>query len=275
MDRVVITPVVSGPEAPAKVAPQTTPQEKPQETPQAKPAERPAHVPEKFWKNGQIDTEAWSKSYGELEKKQSAEVKPDLSVKPKEGESPQEKKPDEGAPSVEAPIPGLTADQTTKFQSELVDGGALSEASYAELAKAGYSKFAVDTYIRGIQADQANAATQVASMKQLAGGEEGYSAMSDWMATNLSPAELQDYNDAVSSSKPSLVKMAVQGMHTKYTEAMGGKAPNLLSGKGNNPATGDVFRSQSEVSAAMRDKRYRTDDAYRKDVADKLARSKW
>jgi hypothetical protein len=35
--------------------------------------------------------------------------------------------------------------------------------------------------------------------------------------------------------------------------------------------TGDVFRSQAELVAAMSDPRYDKDPAYRQDIADKLA----
>ena len=35
----------------------------------AEPAERPEHIPEKFWKDGEVDTESLAKSYTELESK--------------------------------------------------------------------------------------------------------------------------------------------------------------------------------------------------------------
>src|SRR3546814_15180953 len=46
-------------------------------TPPPSGAERPDHIPEKFWKDGQVDIEAMAKSYSELERERS---------KPKEGE---------------------------------------------------------------------------------------------------------------------------------------------------------------------------------------------
>jgi hypothetical protein len=46
----------------------------------------------------------------------------------------------------------------------------------------------------------------------------------------------------------------------------------MLSGKA-AAQTGDVFRSQAEVVAAMGDPRYDRDPAYRQDVFDKLDRS--
>ena len=46
----------------------------------------------------------------------------------------------------------------------------------------------------------------------------------------------------------------------------------MLSGKAPQ-ASGDVFRSQAEVVAAMSDPRYDRDPAYRQDLIEKLDRS--
>src|SRR3546814_16877199 len=40
-------------------------------TPPPSGAERPDHIPEKFWKDGQVDIEAMAKSYSELERERS------------------------------------------------------------------------------------------------------------------------------------------------------------------------------------------------------------
>ena len=47
----------------------------------------------------------------------------------------------------------------------------------------------------------------------------------------------------------------------------------MVTGKTAPPETGDVFRSQAELVAAMNDKRYDRDPAYRQDVIEKLDRS--
>ena len=46
----------------------------------------------------------------------------------------------------------------------------------------------------------------------------------------------------------------------------------MLSGKA-AASSGDVFRSQAEVVAAMSDARYDNDPAYRQDIYEKLERS--
>ena len=67
------------------------------------------------------------------------------------------------------------------------------------------------------------------------------------------------------------INIAFQGIQAEYNEANGYEG-RMLQGK---PAssTGDVFRSQAELVAAMGDPRYDTDPAYRADVVAKLDQS--
>ena len=67
------------------------------------------------------------------------------------------------------------------------------------------------------------------------------------------------------------IQLAVNGLKAQYEQANGyegkmytGKAPQT---------TGDIFRSQAELVAAMSDRRYDNDPAYRQDVIAKLERS--
>jgi hypothetical protein len=274
--RVEIEPTIAGPDKPAS---------KPQETPKA---EKPAFLPDQFWKDGVADYEGLAKSYSEMRKKQDSkptapagEQKPaekPVGEQPKGGEQKPEEKPNgEQTPKADASevseIPGVTKEQSTKYATEIAENGKLSDASYEELVKAGYPKTVVDYYLKGIQAERASAEAQISEVKKIAGGDEGYSAMADWMSTNLSEAELNEYNEAVNSGKTTVVKHAVQSMFERYTETMGGQEPALLGGKPNGPV-GDVFTSNDELKAAMRDPKYKKDAAYRKSVEAKLQRSK-
>ena len=267
--RVEVTPDIPGPEAPAK--------EQPQAPPQGKSEERPAWLPEKFWKDGKADYEGLAKSYGELEKgkpSQEAPKQDGLNVEKKDQPSGEQTPKAGDEQAAQSSIPGVTQEQSQQYWNELSTEGKLSDKSYEALAKAGYPKTVVDAYIKGIQAEQSTQASEISEVKKLAGGDEGYAAMADWMSTNLSAEELAEYNEAVNSGKKSVVKLAVQGMHARYTEAMGGPEPKLLGGKP-GAEQGDVFRSHAEVTAAMRDRRYKTDEGYRQHVAKKLARSKF
>ncbi len=61
-------------------------------------------------------------------------------------------------------------------------------------------------------------------------------------------------------------------MNSKYTDAVG-KEGQLLTGRTSASSADSVYRSQSELVAAMSDKRYDTDPAYRSDVMRKLENS--
>ena len=68
-----------------------------------------------------------------------------------------------------------------------------------------------------------------------------------------------------------MIQLAVAGLKAEYDSANGYEG-RMLSGK--PPRTsGDVYRSQAELVAAMSDRRYDDDPAYRQDVIEKLDRS--
>ncbi|OQW34864.1 MAG: hypothetical protein A4E20_01420 [Nitrospira sp. SG-bin2] len=272
--RVAVQPEITGPNAPEK------PQTQPQGQPASKPEAKPEWLPEKFWKEGKADFEGLAKSYGELEKAKPAQPKagdppaqPTGEQTPKAGEQP----PKASEQAQQTNIPGITQEQSTKYWGELNStGGKLSDASYAELAKAGYPRELVDNYIAGVTAKHAQAKTAadatIADVKGTVGGEQAYQAMIDWAGANLSESEIAEFNEAVSSGKLSIMKLAVAGLNDKFSQA-NGTEPNLLSGRGNDAYTGDVFKSQAEITRAMRDPRYKQDPAYRKEVEQKIARS--
>ena len=112
---------------------------------------------------------------------------------------------------------------------------------------------------------------QVNQVQNAAGGEANYNAVIDWAAQNLSDEAINAFDSVVDSGNPMAINIAFQGLQAEYNEANGYEG-RMLQGK---PAssTGDVFRSQAELVAAMGDPRYDTDPAYRADVVAKLDQS--
>jgi hypothetical protein len=231
--------------------------------PQAEAPVRPVHVPEKFWnaETGAIDTEAWAKSYTELEQKQSQGKPVEAATgeqKPAEGAAP-----DEAAKALESK--GLNL---SDFSTEFAQAGTLSEASYQKLEAAGIPKPMVDAYIAGQQA----LATQVrAQGLEAAGGEEQFNAMAAWARNGLTPGELQAYNDAVTSGTVDQAKLAITGLRARY-EAANGREPQLLGGNNANAGNGG-YGSTAEMVRDMSDPRYSKDEAFRKQVEAKLSRT--
>ena len=244
----------------------TTAQTQQQQQQQA--PKRPDYIPEKFWKGDSVDVEQLAKSYAELEKKLSTskqETQP-----PKSEQLTVEQQPQSQVPS----IPGVSADQAKQWYQELSEKGQLSDEAYTTLEKAGYPRAVVDAYIRGLRAESVLQETEIASIKAIAGGDEGFSRMAEWMKATLSDEELGEYNAAVNSGNKSVVAFAVREMYRRYSDAVGARQPNLLSGK-TAAASSDIFRSQHEIVMAMRDPRYQHDEAYRREVAEKISRSQF
>jgi len=154
------------------------------------------------------------------------------------------------------------------MSQEFATNGKLSDETYASLEKAGITKDVVDSYIAGQQALADNARSSALS---LVGGEEGYKSISEWAAVNLSEADLDVYNAAVSSNNVSQVNLAVLGLKAKF-DAANGSEPDLLGGR--NGEVVDGYESWAQVTEAMRDPRYSKDPAYRSKVEAKLGRSK-
>jgi hypothetical protein len=214
------------------------------------PAERPAWLPEGF-----NSPEDFAAAYTALKAGQQAPAS--------ETPAPENATPEDAQKAAEAA--GVDYDAV---QNEWMEKGALSAETYASLEKAGIPKTMVDGYIAGQQAVADRIQTEIYGT---VGGVEGYTQMTAWAANNLTPAEITAFDNAVSSDSVETIKMAVLGLKARYADANGSE-PNLLGGQGGNSQT-DVFRSTSELTAAMSDPRYAKDRAYRADVEAKIARS--
>ena len=108
-------------------------------------------------------------------------------------------------------------------------------------------------------------------IKNSVGGETEYKNLMDWSKQNLEKSEIKDFNALVGTGNLGAIKMAVNGLKSRYENANGYEG-RMLSGK-SPKTTGDVFRSQAEVIQAMSDPKYDQDPAYRQDIMEKLDRS--
>jgi hypothetical protein len=154
--------------------------------------------------------------------------------------------------------------------------GQLSPEDYSQLQEAGFSQEMVDAYLSGLQykaaQDTALTVKEITAIKQQYGGEKGYSEMLEWAADNLSEEEIKGFNEIVTgNSTMSAVRMAVSGLHAKYTSKTGVE-PKLIGGRATKTST-DRFESTAQLVEAMKDPRYQADPAYRRKIEDKLSRS--
>ena len=112
---------------------------------------------------------------------------------------------------------------------------------------------------------------QVNQIKNAAGGEQAYANIINWAKTNVPAEQINAFDEVVNSGSVQAINLAVAGLKAQYDNANGVEG-RMVTGKAPTNS-GDVFRSQQELVAAMNDPRYDRDPAYRQDVVEKLDRS--
>jgi len=166
-----------------------------------------------------------------------------------------------------------TADVPFDMQAltqEYAETGQLADTSYKTLEDAGISREYADRYIEGQKALGAQLGNQVMSQ---VGGKEDYAAMVDWAKQNYTEDQIQAYDSSVNSGNMNTALLAAKGLMSDYQGSTGKEGTTYGGQSPSGNISGNTFRSNAEVVAAMRDSRYEGDLAYRQDVLDKLDRS--
>ena len=156
------------------------------------------------------------------------------------------------------------------LQQEYMSTGSLTDNSYQQLEDAGISRQYADTYIAGVKALGEQIGNNV---KSSVGGDAEYSNMVEWAKANYNQDQIQAYDKAVNSGDVNTAIMAAKGLRSDYTNTAGSEGTTYGGTQAEPEGSGEVFRSNAEVTAAMKDKRYEYDTAYRQDVLNKLERS--
>ena len=173
-----------------------------------------------------------------------------------------------------APAVSLITDASEEYYA---NNGQLSEETIESFGQMS-SQDLVNAYLE-IQANNPQAPAQgvelseaqVNSVQNAAGGEANYNAVINWASENLTDEAINAFDSVVDSGNPMAISIAFQGLQAEYNEANGYEG-RMLQGKAPN-RSGNVYRSQAELVAAMGDPRYDTDPAYRADVIQKLEQS--
>ena len=204
------------------------------------------------------DAQELEKAYMELEKKL--------------GSQNNEESYEEGSEEVEGEGNYTFEDLMYDAGLEYQENGELSEEmleAFSELS----SRDLVEAYFE-LQNNQAEVpqgreleADEVFDIQNSVGGEEQYRAMTDWAADNFSPEEVEAFDNLVESGNTAAIKLALQALAFRYTDAVGYEGEVL---QGNAARASNAFRSQAELVEAMADPRYDTDPAYRNDILERL-----
>ena len=168
----------------------------------------------------------------------------------------------------------------TDAQKEYYDNGnKLSEETMAKFSEMSSADL-LQAYIEinsntPQQAEEAQAAditeAQISDIKKSAGGDQAYANVVNWAKDNLDKGQVNAFDEVVNTGSVEAIKLAVAGLKAQYDNANGVEG-RMVTGKA--PVnSGDIYRSQAELVAAMNDPRYDRDPAYRQDVIEKLDRS--
>tara|TARA_R100000234_G_C4982793_1_gene171777 strand:+ start:258 stop:1025 length:768 start_codon:yes stop_codon:yes gene_type:complete len=206
------------------------------------------------------DADDLAKAYTELEKKLGSN---DASETPEETEEAEE------SPGV-ALINAASAEFTNndgQLSKETMEK--FTEMSSQDLVNA-YIEMSKNQPATDQQTAQDLTDSEVNSIHNSVGGEKEYNKILNWASNNLDDARIKGFDSLVSLGNAKAIELAVSGLKAEYENSEGYEG-RMLTGKA--AQTTDVFRSQQELVAAMRDPRYENDPAYQQDIYDKLQRS--
>ena len=213
-------------------------------------------------------TEDLEAAYLSLQKKLGQEEEIDYESTD-EGYEEEEESDEEVSPY--APATSLINEASEEYYA---NEGTLSEETIERFSEMS-SQELVNAYLE-IQANNPQAPTQgvqlsesqVNQVQNAAGGEANYNQVINWASENLNDAAIDAFDSVVDSGNPMAIQIAFQGLQAEYNDANGYEG-RMLQGKAPS-SSGEVYRSQAELVAAMGDPRYDTDPAYRADVIEKL-----
>ena len=219
------------------------------------------------------NAEELEQAYISLQKKLGKEETEETDYeKTDEGYAEEEGSDEEVSPN--APAVSLITDASDEYYA---NNGELSEETIAKFSEMS-SQDLVNAYLQ-IQANNPQAPQQtyelseseVNTVQNAAGGEANYNRVVDWAAENLTDAAINAFDSVVDSGNTMAIQIAFAGLQAEYNEANGYEG-RMLQGKAPN-RSGNAYRSQAELVAAMGDPRYDTDPAYRADVVERLEQS--
>ena len=215
--------------------------------------ERPAWLPEKF-ESAEAMAEAYAALESQFTQTQQSDSKPETAA-------------DSTADSTEEMGVGSFAEYTAEFTNT----GDVSEESRQKLVDDfGLPREMIDGYVEG---QKALLNEYYSDVFDSVGGEENYNSMLGWAAENLPEGEQQAFNQSVVEGTRDQMMFAVKSLASRWASETGGSPKPLIQGSTGFEGAAGGFRSLAELTSAMKDKRYQSDPAYRRDVEKRLQNS--
>jgi hypothetical protein len=220
--------------------------------------DRPEWLPEKF-----KSPEDMANAYSELEKKMGAGANEDQQEQEEGETTDEEEQPDDNTKE-----DTNTNDVIVEASKEFFENdGVISEETYKNLAEIGLPKELVDSYAAGQQALQQSEEGSIKSVT-----EGNWDQMAEWAANNLSPEEVNTFDDIVQNGTVEQAKLATKGLYAQF-KAENGVSPKLVQGAVSGSST-MPFKSNQELARAMSDPRYKSGDkSYHEEIDRRIAAS--
>ena len=217
--------------------------------------DRPEWLPEKF-----KSPEDMATAYSELEKKLGSGAKEEE----EEQQQPQSDEQQEDDTTEDTNTNTVIAEASKEF---FENDGVISEETYKNLAEIGLPKELVDSYAAGQQALQQSEEGSIKSVT-----EGNWDQMAEWAANNLSPEEVETFDDIVQNGTVEQARLATKGLYAQF-KAENGVSPKLVQGAVNGSST-MPFKSNQELARAMSDPRYKSGDkSYHEEIDRRIAAS--
>jgi hypothetical protein len=150
--------------------------------------------------------------------------------------------------------------------SQIRSTGNISEEAKAKLVEQGIPADLIDDYVNLAKYRIENE-TQAALA--YIGGDAEWKSLNEWAVANLSKAEQATYNEMLQGDG---WKVAIDTLKAKRAAAKpNAKEGNLRTGTTNAASSATGYASKAEMTRDIQDPKYRTDPAFRRMVAQRIA----
>ncbi len=248
--------------------------------PDPKANERPAWLPENF-KSPEDLVKSFKEAQAELTRvkqggkpaEKAAEAKPAAEAKkgPLDGLKAQQPEAKAEEQKVAEGVVAKAGLDMAALNAEYAQEGVLSEASMKALEAFGITKDVVDGYIAGQQALGDKVRTE---LHALTGGAERFDQMHTWSEHNLSEADKTALNKTIDSNNHDAIKLAFAGVKAKWEAAGGNEPTGQIMGSKSTGVSAERYSHRDEMLKDMSSPEYKTNEAFRQKVTDRLRHSR-
>ena len=170
-------------------------------------------------------------------------------------------------------IPPEVAAKFEPFNAEFTETGTLSAESVTKAAADfGVTEDMVRQYLAGATAEGASSA---APFLEQAGGAEGYAEFQAWSAQGMTEAEQKSLNEAYKGNNPAAALALQQKFVDQWKAEGNGPAPRDLTAQNRSPSSSENqgYASLAEQKRDQADPRYKSDEAFRNKVINRIDKS--